>query len=291
MTGITERPVRLENELGLPVRCDVRVPEGEGPFPTVVILHGFKGFKDWGMFPPTARRLAEAGLATVTMNASRNGVGEGLLEFTELEEFARNTPGREAADVGRVLDAIDSGELGPGLDANRIGLLGHSRGGGVVTLVASRDPRVRCVVTWASIASFHRYTRRAIEGWRERGRLEVPNMRTGQVLWLDVEVLDDLEAHRDEYDLAAAAGRIRVPFLAVHGEQDEAVDAGDSEKLVARVAAEEKRVRVIPRTGHTFGAVHPWKGPTPAWEEAVAETVAWFGRLVSRPVRDPAKPS
>ena len=66
MTAITERPVRLENELGLPVRCDVRVPEGEGPFPTVVILHGFKGFKDWGMFPPTARRLYLLGLTCLT---------------------------------------------------------------------------------------------------------------------------------------------------------------------------------------------------------------------------------
>jgi hypothetical protein len=29
------------------------------------VLHGFKGFKDWGMFPPFADRLARAGFTAV----------------------------------------------------------------------------------------------------------------------------------------------------------------------------------------------------------------------------------
>jgi dienelactone hydrolase len=272
-----ESAVTLVNDAGLPVRCDVRLPGGAGPFPVIVVLHGFKGFKDWGMFPPTARRLAERGLATVCMNASRNGVGERLEEFTELEEFARNTPRREVADVRTVTDALRAGELGEELDAGRLGLLGHSRGGGTVILAASRDRDVRCVVTWASVASFDRYTDRAKAEWRRRGRLDVPNARTGQVLWLDRAVLDDLEASAAEYDLEAACGRIRAPFLALHGELDEAVDPEDSRRLVAWCAADEKRVDVIPATGHTFGAAHPWNGGAPAWERVVDETAAWFG--------------
>ncbi len=276
MTSTRERAFRLENEAGLPIRCDLRLPAGDGPFPVVVILHGFKGFKDWGMFPPTARELAARGLATVAMNTSMNGVEDELTEFTDLEAFSRNTPGREVRDVQRVLDAIGAGEIDPALDATRIGLLGHSKGGGVVLLAAGGEARVKCVVTWASIATFWRHTDRAREEWRKRGRLDVPNARTGQMMWLSSDVLVDAEANRESYDVAAACARITAPLLAIHGALDEAVDASDCARIVEAAAAPAKRALVIPKTGHTFGAQHPWAGPTDGWTEAVGATGDWF---------------
>jgi len=275
---VVETAAVLRNDEDLPVRCDVRVPEGRGPFPVAVVLHGFKGFKDWGMFPPTARRLAERGIGTVCLNTSRNGVAERLEEFTDLEGFAKNTPRREVLDVRLVLDAVTEGRLGAALDAGRLGLLGHSRGGGVVVLTAAGDSRVRCVVTWASVSTFYRYPDRLIGEWRRTGRREVPNARTGQVLWMDRTVLEDLEARRDEYDLRAACARLRAPLLAVHGELDEAVDPTESAELVEWVASADKRLVRIPKTGHTFGAAHPWNGGSPAWERAVDESAEWLLR-------------
>jgi dienelactone hydrolase len=278
--SIVERAILLDNDEGLPVRADVRHRDGPGPFPVVVVVHGFKGFKDWGMFPPTAWRLAERGIATVTMNTSRNGVGERLEEFTELSSFARNTPGREEADVRLVVDALTEGRVEARIDGARLGLLGHSRGGGVVLLAASRDPRVRCVVTWAGIASFDRWTSRAKQEWRSRGRIDVPNARTGQVLWLEHAVLQDLEARADEYNVQMAAERLRAPLLVLHGEQDEAVEPAEAQRLHDWAGSPEKSVVMIPKTGHTFGAVHPWAGPTPAWERVVDTTAAWFERFL-----------
>lgn len=274
--SVVERAIRLTNDEGLPVRADVRLPEGPGPFRCVVILHGFKGFKDWGMFPPTARFLAERGFASVALNVSRNGVGENPTEFTELESFARNTPRREVRDVELVLQAIRSGDVEAALDTSRVGLLGHSRGGGVVLLVASRDPAIRAVVTWASIASFDRWTARAKEAWRAQGRIDVPNMRTGQILWMNREVLEDLEASAAEYDVEAACRRMSAPLLVVHGELDEGVDPKDADDLVSWSGSKEKRLLRIAHAGHTFGAVHPWAGATPAWNEVVTATADWF---------------
>lgn len=271
-----ESPLELRNDEGLPVRADVCVPDGDGPFPAVVIVHGFKGFKDWGMFPPTAHRLAGRGIASVRMNVSCNGIGEDPVQFTELERFARNTPGREVADVRLVLDALARGAAGASVDAARVGLLGHSRGGGTVLLAAARAGLVRAVVTWASIASFQRTTDRAKQEWRARGRLDVPNARTGQTMWMDVSVLDDLEANAAAYDLESACGALRVPYLALHGDLDEAVDPSESERLVSWCRGPRTELRRVPRTGHTFGAVHPWAGPTPAWERVADATADWF---------------
>lgn len=268
----------VENSAGLLVRSDVRVPDGDGPFPVVVILHGFKGFKDWGMFPPTAAALVDAGFATVTLNTSRNGVGDGdPTTFDDLEGFAENTPGFEVEDVECVLGGIRSGAAGPNLDAGRIGLLGHSRGGGVVLLVAARNEDVRAVVTWASVARFLRWTPRACEIWRREGRLSVPNARTGQEMWMNVSVLDDLETRAEEYDLERAVGASKAPLLVIHGEQDEAVAVADAESIHGW-AGDRSELSVIPRTGHTFGAKHPWEGPAPGWESAVLSSSDWFRR-------------
>jgi uncharacterized protein len=274
--NIREREWTIRNGDGEAIGCDVRLPPGPGPFPVVIVLHGFKGFKDWGMFPYTARFLTERGIATVAMNTSRNGVGDVPTEFTELELFARNTPGHEAADVQCVIDAIAAGNAGAELDAERLGMLGHSFGGGVALLAASNDERLRCVVTWAAISTFHRTTERAAAEWRERGRLDIPNMRTGQILWQNLEVLEDREANREAYDLEKACGRIRVPLLAIHGEQDEAVEVESANRIVGWTASATKRALLVPHTGHTFGCVHPWAGPTDAWRAAVEASAEWF---------------
>ena len=34
----------------------------------------------------------------------------------------------------------------------------------------------------------------------------------------------------------------------------------------------------IEGTGHTFGAVHPWAGTTPALDQVMEATIRWLGR-------------
>ena len=53
------------------------------PGPAVVVLHGFKGFKDWGMFPVFSERLARAGVTAVTPNLSGSGVDDPDAYFYE----------------------------------------------------------------------------------------------------------------------------------------------------------------------------------------------------------------
>ena len=37
-------------------------------------------------------------------------------------------------------------------------------------------------------------------------------------------------------------------------------------------------LHIVPRAGHTFGAVHPWGGTTSALESALARSIDWFRR-------------
>lgn len=263
------------------ILVDVRAAGRGSARPGVVIMHGFKGFKDWGMFPPLADRLAHAGFTAVSFNASGSGVDESG-EFVWPERFGRNTFSAELADLDRVVDALANGELGTRAPST-IGLVGHSRGGGMALLHAARDPRVRALVTWAAISSVARWTAPSeIAAWRERGRIDVVNARTGQVLPLYVEVLDDIEHNKTgALDIPRAAAAIELPWLLIHGTADASVSIEEANRLVQAARPEAVRAIRLDGAGHTFGAVHPWKGSTPDLDLAMSETVGWLSRHLS----------
>jgi len=257
------------------ILIDVRAADRASPAPAVLVLHGFKGFKDWGMFPPFAERLARSGFVTVSFNVSGSGVDdEG--RFAWPERFGHNTFTAEQADIAAVLDALDTGALGTPRPTS-VGIVGHSRGGGMAVLAAHRHPRFGALVTWSAVATVERWSAAQRKEWREKGRLDVVNSRTGQVLPMYTDVLDDVEAHAgDLLDIPAAAAALHLPWLIVHGEEDESVPFSEAE-LLAREAGPHARLLPIPGAGHTFGAVHPFAGTTPGLEQVFDATATFLG--------------
>jgi pimeloyl-ACP methyl ester carboxylesterase len=238
------------------------------------VLHGFKGFKDWGMFPPLAGRLASGGFTAVSANLSGSGVDDAG-EFTLPDRFGHNTFSAELQDVGVVVDALMDGLLGVPAPPT-LGLIGHSRGGGVAVLQAAKDSRVRALVTWAAIASVERWPLDQRTAWREAGRSEVRNARTGQVLPLYTDVLDDIEQNGSSLDIEAAAARIAIPWLIVHGTNDESVGFSEAELLKGASSRKTTRLLPIEGGGHTFGATHPWQSGTPQIDSVFDATVEWL---------------
>jgi dienelactone hydrolase len=267
---------RLVGADGGPLRVDVRSGERPGERrPAVVICHGFKGFKDWGFFPRLAERLALAGFTAVSFNFSGSGVGEGQ-EFDELERFAHQRPSGDLADLAGVVDWVVRERGVPW-----VGLLGHSRGGGLAILQAARDARVRALATWAAVDHLLRWPAEQIAQWRRDGRTEVVNQRTGQVLTLYRDALDDVDAHEhDTLDIPAAAGRVTVPWLLVHGTADQAVPVAAAYVLARSTGSRQTELLLLDGADHTFGIRHPWQGSTPEFDEVLERTVGLFAQAV-----------
>ena len=257
-----------------PLLIDVRAGGRTSPRPAVVILHGFKGFKDWGMFPPLSERLARAGFTAVSPNFSGSGVDD-IGDFSLPERFGHNTFTAELQDTQSVLDALSGGELGVS-EPSSVGLLGHSRGGGIAVLQTARDPRVSALVTWAAISYVQRWSSSDRAAWRTTGKTEVRNARTGQVLPLYTDVLDDIEQNSATLDIQAAARRIQVPWLLVHGSEDESVNYAEATLLNRASSQEAVRLLRVESAGHTFGAVHPWRSSTPELDLVFDQSVEWF---------------
>jgi pimeloyl-ACP methyl ester carboxylesterase len=151
----------------------------------------------------------------------------------------------------------------------------------VAVLEAARDDRIAALVTWAAVSTVHRWPAEVVAEWRKAGRHDVVNSRTGDVLPLYTDVLDDNETNAERLDILGAAGRITVPWLLGHGEDDEAVALEGGQRLAAVVRHPASRHEWIAGGAHTCGARHPWAGTTPELERAFAASVAWFARYLS----------
>ena len=112
--------------------------------------------------------------------------------------------------------------------------------------------------------------------WRRGETVEVANSRTGQQMPIGPGYWQDLEENTERLDVRAAAARVEVPWLIVHGEADETVSPNDARALFD-MAGDAAELLLVEDADHTFGARHPWTGPTAELRAAAEATLEWFG--------------
>lgn len=258
---------------GLVIRGDIY--HAEAALGSVIVCHGFKGFARWAFFPYLARSLAGSGLTAVTFDFSGSGIGTDRESFTQPDAFAGNTFSREQDDIENVVDFARRRKIIKG----RFGLFGHSRGGGMAILyAAAQEAEINALVTWASIGRTNWWTPEEALVWRRRGYAEVTNSRTGQVMRLGTDLLDDVEVNgAAKLNIAAAAAKVKAPWLIIHGTGDETVRSTEAERL-HELSRGVSTIRLITGANHGFDAKHPLSDAPPALEKVVVETVKFFVR-------------
>lgn len=265
----------LAGALG-PILVDVRTSTREVAQPAVLIVHGFKGFKDFALLAPMGDRLARAGFTAVNLSVSGSGVNADG-DFVHLDRFRRNTYTRELADIEAVIDGIHAGAFGV-TPPTSLGMIGHSRGGGVALCVARETPAIDALVTWAAISTIVRYTPAEVELWRRLRSINTQNTRTGQALPMDFEIVEDALAHADRFDIERAARTFDRPWLLVHGLADETVPVAEGRALAACATGRDVESLFIPGATHSFGGKHPWLGETPESDALFSATVQFLSR-------------
>ncbi len=244
--------------------------------PCVILVHGFKGFKDWGFGPYIGEYLSRKNIFVITFNFSHNGIGENLTDFTELDKFAENTFSLEILELSEIIKAYKNNYF---CESNNqpVGLLGHSRGGGISLLTSKQNDDVKAVAVWASVSDFDRYSKRQKEVWRKKGVFEVLNTRTKQVMRLNVSLLDDLEQNKNTtLNIEDAVKTLNRPLFIAHGEQDLAVPIREAETIYNWSNTNMTEFYKIPGTGHTFDAKHPFEGSNPKLDSLLEKTEIFF---------------
>jgi len=258
---------------GLSIRGEAYL--AEAPIGSVIVCHGFKGFAHWAFFPYLARTLAQYGLNAITFDFSGSGIGADRESFVQAEAFAHNTFSRELEDLELVEDYGRRRKWIHG----KFGLFGHSRGGGMAILyAAAQTADVSSLVTWAAISYPNRWSPEDVITWRKRGHTEITNSRTGQVMRLETDLLDDVELHgKTKVNIEAAAAKIKAPWLIIHGTADDTVPSSEAEHLHS-LSKGMSTLRLIEGANHGFSATHPLNEVPPVLEKVVLETAKFFVR-------------
>lgn len=275
----------IQGSEGKPVVLDIFFTEGK-PRPAVIYAHGFNGFKDWARFDLIAMQFADAGFCFVKFNFSHGGTSPAAPEeFVDLEAYGNNNYTKELDDLQKVIDWVLSGEnpYRTAIDPDRLCLLGHSRGGGVVLLKASEEKRVKAIATWASVSQsktpWGNWPAERLEKWRETGVDYYTNSRTRQQMPLYYQLYQDYSAHQDRLDIPAAVRKLTVPLLICHGTADEAVPVSNAYAIKEAGANVEL---FLVESDHVFGRKHPWAGsdlPQPM-QLVVEKTIAFFRKVI-----------
>lgn len=279
---MTHRAWTIDGAGGEPIHGNVHLPSASGGATVravVLLAHGFKGYKDYGMFPRIAGALAEAGYAAHRFNFSHSGMTNDTDTFARPDLFELDTWNKQVGDLTAVMDAARAGNLGEESARRPLVLFGHSRGGVTCLLTAGRlaadggleSRGIRGIATAAAPARAQGLPDDDARRLRDDGFLESPSARTGQILRIGRAWLDEQDEEPAAHDLLALVAGIPRPLLVVHGGADPTVPAESAERIGR--AAQQARVEIIDGANHVFDAPNPLPDDEPS-SPALARLIA-----------------
>ena len=202
-------------------------PGAEGTRQIVVLGHGVTGNKDRPFVMALAEGLAAAGRHVLRFSFAGNGTSGG--------RFVDSTISKEVEDLAAVLDALTDYE---------ICYVGHSMGGAVGVLAAKRDERVKLLVSLAGMVHTEAFAVREFgEVTPDQGCMwDEPDCPLSQAY------MDDMAQIGTVVEWGAEIG---VPWLLVHGTEDDVVPIEDSRDILVK-ASDKAELFVIEGADHVF---------------------------------------
>lgn len=220
---------------GLNLYGFINIPDGKGPFPVVILLHGAVDFAAYQTVDYTRRyadALAERGFIAINPN---------------LRGYAPSQDGKDDFGVGDTIDVLNlislirsqSGITGllQSADSARIGVWGHSMGGGIVLRLLIIDSSIRSGLLYASLNADEAINLDHFgnDGRRET-KISIPSIALKQI------------------SPSGFLQKIQAPISIHHGADDEVVPLKWSQDLFIQLKSLGKQVEyyLYPKQPHTF---------------------------------------
>lgn len=254
----TPRELTVKSSDGYPVHGWVFTPEGKGPHPVLLNIHGGPFAEYTPAWFDEAQVYVQAGYAVVQCNP-RGSASYGREHGLAIKEAMGTL---DFQDVIAFLDGALKKDKS--LDKNRLGILGGSYGGYLTAWTIAHDQRFKAAIV-------------------ERGYLDPESfVGTSDIGWFfsPEYVGEDPEKVRAQSPMAFV-DEVRTPTLVVHSEQDWRCPIEQAQRYFARLKANgvETEMLIFPGENHELSrSGTPWHRVQRF--EAMLE---WFGRYL--PVR------
>ncbi|MGB8021406.1 MAG: S9 family peptidase [Candidatus Nanopelagicales bacterium] len=239
---------------GLEIHGIVRLPNGKGPFPLVVAVHGGPvwAYQDAWPSPMTALLLAR-GYALFCPNPRGSG-GRG-------RAFADMVVGdMGGADAHDILSGLDDLVARGVADPDRIGVMGGSHGGFMATWLPAIDCRFKAAVAFSPVTDWvSQHFTSSLSAWDEQFVGEAPT--------------DPVAFGR--FSPVMRFGQLRTPTLLTAGAKDRATPAGQAIEFwqALRLQGVPTQVVIYPQEGHGVSTY-------PAVLDFGTRIVDWFDRYL-----------
>ena len=271
--------ISIQGKHGKPILLDVFYNKTKSKKPIIIFCHGYKGFKDWGAWNLMAEQFVENNFCFMKFNFSYNGgTVKQPIDFPDLEAFGNNNYTKELDDLYSVINWAESEfSNNSEFDVSNIILLGHSRGGGIVSIKAEEDSRIKKVISLAGVCDYeNRFPKDdAFETWKNEGVYYVVNGRTKQDMPHYFQFFEDFSKHKDRLNIKRAVSNLKIPHLIIHGNEDTSVSIEEAFNLHKWNPNSE--LKIIKNADHVFNSKHPWqKEKLPQQLKEVVEIVSAF---------------
>lgn len=202
----------------------LRLPDGPGPHPCVVLLGGLESTKEESLL--FENLCLARGLATCTFD----GPGQGEFYFQ-----ARLRP-----DFERFTSAVvDFLEQRPEVDKDRIGILGRSLGGYYAVRSAALDHRFKACVAWGALFDLSHFER--MHAATQAGFAYVAGYESAQ---------SAAGYLKEAINLAGVAERLRCPLYVQHGAKDHLMPIEQVTRLREATAGVRDVIWDVPEDGN-----------------------------------------
>jgi acetyl esterase/lipase len=244
---------------GADLTLDASIPDGRGPFPAAVLVHGggwVAGDKQQYInyiFEP----LSKAGFAWFSIN------------YRLAPRYQFPAP---ADDIEQAIRFVKAHADEYGIDPKRIALIGESAGGHLVSYVGARNQPGSRVAAVVSLYGIHDFISAAME-WKPFPHEVLDLLGVKQINAETAPLL--IKASPVVY-----VSKDMPPFLLIHGSKDEDVPYDQSLEMCSRMKQLGARCHLITIPGAPHGMDH-WE-PHPEWLWYKKTMVDWLHKTLVR---------
>jgi alpha-L-fucosidase 2 len=267
--GLDQKDVVYAHPDGRPVKLDLHVPDGPGPFPAAILIHG-GGFDEGSKSTnprPLFEPLTDAGIAWFS------------IDYRMAPEF-RFTQANE--DVVSAIKWLKANAATYHVDTSKIALIGESAGGFLVNYAGThetRETRVKAVVDLYGPVDYGKLAEERRDH-PERFNMTSINRHAangGGIHFFGAEQLDVAglaKLHGISPIFAVHKGM--PPFLAIHGTKDDQVTFGQSVEMCDAMHKVGAICELITIEGGGHG-MSGWKAPE--MQHWKPEMIAWLKKM------------
>ena len=233
-----QKNIFIKNKKGLKLAAIIERPKVNSVYPFILLLHGFKGYKEEETYARLASVLSDNNIGSIRFDASGFGESEGNLENDY--RFSNYV-----ADVESVYEYLLRLSY---VDKDQIGVFGHSMGGMQAVVFSANHPELKavCIISAPNEIKAVNELGNKLEQWKKEGYLNLKSSKYGKFK-IPYSFFEDAK----KWQMTDFIEKVNCSLLFILGLADTTVPPEQTRQIFS-LAKQPKKLLEIENMGHSY---------------------------------------